>query len=91
MTVTERLTEADVAVVFADNAASARTAFDRHLTDLMTCPTVWVAYPKGNRTDINRDTLHLLLVDYGLRPVAQVAIDETWSALRFRPRSASNQ
>jgi hypothetical protein len=25
------------------------------------------------------------LSDTGMRPVTQIAIDETWSALRFRP------
>ena len=41
--------------------------------------------PKGNRTDINRDSLWPILGELGLRPVTQVAIDQVWSALRFRP------
>ncbi|MFF7354006.1 MULTISPECIES: hypothetical protein [Streptomyces] len=47
----------------------------------------WVAYPKGGRlgTDLNRDTLAAALSEQGVRPVRQVAIDDTWSALRFRP------
>jgi len=45
---------------------------------------VWVAYPKANKTDINRDTLWPIVVDFGLRPNGQIAIAETWSALRFR-------
>ncbi|HEX2105893.1 MAG TPA: hypothetical protein VHF51_19740, partial [Solirubrobacteraceae bacterium] len=41
----------------------------------------WPAYPKGGQlgTDLNRDSVA------GMRPVRQVAIDEIWSALRFRP------
>jgi hypothetical protein len=46
---------------------------------------LWVAYPKANRADINRDTLWPILGEYGMLPVAQVAVDEVWSALRFRP------
>ncbi len=49
---------------------------------------LWIAYPKGSsslRTDINRDRLWDLLKPYQYRPVAQVAIDNDWSALRFRP------
>ncbi|MFJ5974837.1 hypothetical protein [Streptomyces sp. NPDC093060] len=47
----------------------------------------WVAYPKGGKlgTDLNRDTLAAALSERGVRPVRQVAIDDTWSALRFRP------
>lgn len=47
----------------------------------------WVAYPKGGQlgTDLSRDSLAATLADDGIRPVRQVAIDEVWSALRFRP------
>ncbi len=46
----------------------------------------WIAYPKAGQlhTDLNRDILWQLLADRGVRPVRQVALDETWSALRFR-------
>jgi phage-related baseplate assembly protein len=47
----------------------------------------WVAYPKAGRlgTDLNRDRLAEALTALGVRPVRQVALDDTWSALRFRP------
>ena len=48
----------------------------------------WIAYPKGGssiKTDINRDKLWELLKPYEYRPVSQVAIDNDWSAMRFRP------
>jgi len=47
----------------------------------------WVAYPKAGKlgTDLNRDSLAALLGENGIQPVRQVAIDEVWSALRFRP------
>jgi hypothetical protein len=47
----------------------------------------WVAYPKSGQlgTDLNRDSLAALLSTSGIQPVRQVAIDEVWSALRFRP------
>jgi hypothetical protein len=47
----------------------------------------WVAYPKGGQlgTDLNRDSLASLLEQRDVRPVRQVSIDATWSALRFRP------
>ena len=49
---------------------------------------LWICYPKqssGIKTDINRDTGWSVVQKAGLRPVTQVAIDDTWSALRFRP------
>lgn len=47
----------------------------------------WVAYPKAGQlgTDLNRDSLAALLSKSGVQPVRQVAIDDVWSALRFRP------
>ena len=76
---------ADVAVVFADNAASVRGIICEHEGQPVSHDTVWVAYPKGNRTDINRDTLWPILGEYGMRPTSQVSVNVVWSALRFRP------
>ena len=47
----------------------------------------WIAYPKAGQlgTDLNRDILARELTGQGVQPVRQVAIDEAWSALRFRP------
>src|SRR5580700_2276887 len=45
------------------------------------------AYPKAGQlgTDLNRDRLAAALEGQGIRPVRQVALDDVWSALRFRP------
>jgi hypothetical protein len=47
---------------------------------------LWVCYPKANGlgTDLNRDILRLGLAEKGLEGVAQIAIDDVWSALRFK-------
>jgi hypothetical protein len=49
---------------------------------------IWFCYPKGTskkyKCDFNRDTGWTKLGALGLEPVRQVAIDEDWSALRFR-------
>ena len=76
--------EAAVAVIFAPDAATARRVLDEHREEITAPPVVWVAYPKGNKADINRDTLWPIVGEYGLRPNGQVAVDEVWSALRFR-------
>ncbi|HSR25839.1 MAG TPA: hypothetical protein VLW53_19965 [Candidatus Eisenbacteria bacterium] len=49
---------------------------------------LWVCYPKGGRragTDLNRDLLWQELSKAGLAGVTLVAVDDTWSAMRFRP------
>ena len=76
---------ADVALVFGDDEASVRKLLTKHAKDLTKPGILWVAYPKGNRADINRDTLWPILGEFGMRANMQVAIDDTWSALRFRP------
>jgi hypothetical protein len=49
---------------------------------------VWFAYPKGTskkyKSEINRDTGWQALGKAGFEPVRSVAIDEDWSASRFR-------
>ncbi len=48
----------------------------------------WISYPKKTAktdTDISRDEGWEVVTDAGFETVAQVAIDDIWSALRFRP------
>lgn len=48
----------------------------------------WIAYPKAGQldTDLNRDILWRHLEKQGIQGVRQVALDDIWSAMRFRPR-----
>jgi hypothetical protein len=77
--------EAMTAVIFADDGASLREALTEHRRSLRAPSSLWIAYPKANRADINRDTIWPIVGEHGLRPISQIAIDDTWSALRFRP------
>lgn len=49
---------------------------------------LWMVYPKGTskkyRCEFNRDSGWPVLGAAGFEPVRMVAIDEDWSALRFR-------
>jgi hypothetical protein len=48
----------------------------------------WLVYPKGGssiKSDLNRDIIWELMKPTGLRPVALVAVDDDWSAMRLRP------
>jgi hypothetical protein len=79
------LGDADVAVVLVDDESGLR-AFAEHHREILGAPrALWLVYPKGNRIALNRDSLWRLMADYGVRPITQVAVDEVWSALRFRP------
>jgi len=70
-------------VLAADLDAVAAPAVEAAREDRL----AWIAYPKGGHlgTDLNRDRLADAARERGAQPVRQVSIDETWSALRFRP------
>jgi hypothetical protein len=81
-------TEADADAVIAfvarqDDLGSAEQAVSAARADRL----AWISYPKGGQlgTDLNRDRLAAALAAHGVQPVRQVSIDDTWSALRFRP------
>jgi len=49
---------------------------------------LWIAWPKKTTrlpSDLTRDTLWPRVHEAGWSGVAAISIDETWSALRFRP------
>lgn len=56
--------------------------------DLVEDGLLWFAYPKGSskkyKCEFNRDNGWGALGKLGYEPVRQIAIDEDWSALRFR-------
>ncbi len=82
--VVDTLAGAALGLLFVDSAAATRAMCDAHRDDLAKPGILWIAYPKGNKADINRDSLWKVVADYGMRPNSQVALDDTWSALRFR-------
>ena len=80
------------AVRFALAFATAQAEVDR-LAKLLSAKAegdalLWFAYPKGTskkyQCDFNRDTGWSVLKSAGFDTVRAVAIDEDWSALRFR-------
>lgn len=78
---------ADAILVFvktrADVDAKAGPAIEAAKADRI----AWLAYPKAGQlgTDLNRDILWKHLLNRGIQGVRQIAIDDVWSALRFRP------
>jgi hypothetical protein len=85
----EGVAAADGAVVFVTTAEDLSTPELEAVVALARRDALaWVAYPKGGKlgTDLNRDALAGRLAERGVQAVRQVSIDDTWSALRFRPR-----
>jgi hypothetical protein len=55
---------------------------------------LWLSYPKGTskiKTDLNRDRGWTVVREAGWEGVSLVSVDETWSAMRFRPLGASEK
>jgi hypothetical protein len=80
----DRLAAATVGLIFVNDASSTRTILSANAADLAKPAALWIVYPKANRTDINRDSLWPIVGEFGMRPNSQIAIDDVWSALRFR-------
>ncbi len=77
----------DVLQVFVQATADLRKMDPKVFQRVKPDAVLWVCYPKGgkNSTDLNRDVLWKAMEKNGLVGVTLVAIDDTWSAMRFRP------
>lgn len=75
-------------LIFINNNEEFLNFLKHDLENIEPDSIVWFAYPKGTskiKTDINRDTIRATAEGFGLKTVTAISIDETWSALRFRP------
>ena len=73
---------------FAASLADIRKSIPKLLKHAARGALLWIAYPKktsGIESDLSRDLISEVMKGTGWRPVSIVAIDEVWSALRFRP------
>jgi len=87
VTLAEGLTSsADVTVVFVESLGTLQEQLEA--LEVLERPDaiVWVAYPKGRpKEEINRDSVfEQTRSDGRWNTVSQVAVDETWSALRIK-------
>lgn len=80
------LGDADVALVFAESAAALERLLELGGEALHAPALLWIAYPKAGRSDLKRDTIPPHMTRRDMVPIGQVAINEVWSALRFRAR-----
>jgi hypothetical protein len=79
--------DADAIIAFVRDTGELATVAAPALDAARKDALAWIAYPKAGQlgTDLNRDILAKSLTGQGIQPVRQVAINEVWSALRFRP------
>ena len=83
--------DVDFVHLFVHNKAELEKFIDTALKSIRYDGLLWISYPKGSakaETDINRDSLWDLLLEKKIRPVTQISINDTWSAVRFRPTEA---
>jgi Protein of unknown function (DUF3052) len=78
----------DVVHLFVRDSAELDRHAGRALSSVREGGVLWISYPKHSskvETDLTRDVGWETVKGAGLRPVAQVSVDDIWSALRFRP------
>jgi hypothetical protein len=75
-------------IIFAKSVSEVEMLAPMTLHNLMADGVLWFCYPKKTSkkysSDIDRDHGWKTLNDAGLHGIRMVAIDEDWSALRFR-------
>ena len=75
-------------LVFINNNKEYLEFLKKDLKNIEPDSVLWFAYPKGTskiKTDINRDTIRVTGEEFGITTVTAISIDDTWSALCFRP------
>lgn len=80
--------EISFALVFVTQESEIVDFVNKSSSSLSNDTTLWMCYPKKSskkyKSGINRDSGWEAMGQLGMEPVRQVAIDEDWSALRFR-------
>jgi len=78
----------DVVLLFAEQRRELEAEAASVVQAVRSGGYLWICYPKltsGEPSDLKREVVWDAMAPTGWRPVAQIAIDDTWSALRFMP------
>jgi hypothetical protein len=79
--------EADVVLVFFPDRGLLERCLAETSSRLRPDAILWIAYPKltsALASDLSRDVVRRLAQDHGLDTVSQIAVDDTWSAMRLK-------
>lgn len=75
-------------LIFVYDRMDIHRIVETHLKNMDSNAVLWFAYPKMSskkyKSDVTRDNGWEVMDSLDLRPVRQIAIDDDWSALRFR-------
>ncbi len=88
LTTLEKKSKSKDTLVFVNNNTEYTDFLSKQLDRVEPDSILWFAYPKGSsgiKTDINRDKLRITAEEFGITTVTAISINDTWSALRFRP------
>jgi hypothetical protein len=80
--------QAEAALLFVNSLAEAEKLTPKASKLVKPGGMLWIAYAKGSskvQTDVNRDKLWKAIEPLGWQPVRQIALDEVWSVMRFKP------
>jgi hypothetical protein len=84
----DEVTEIDFALVFVTRKAEIDELSPQLVAKARGDVILWFVYPKGTsekyKADFNRDNGWDVMAATGYQPVRMLAIDEDWSALRYR-------
>ncbi|MBY0148109.1 DUF3052 domain-containing protein [Neobacillus niacini] len=84
-----RLAMYDFVQVFGTSNEELQSNAKKAVTYVTEDGLLWLCYPKKSSkvykgSDCSRDSVTAMLSEEGYEPVRQIAIDDDWSALRFR-------
>ncbi len=80
--------QAEAVLLFVNSLAEAEKLTPKASKLVKPVGMLWIAYAKGTskvKTDVNRDKLWVAVQPFGWQPIRQIALDEVWSAMRFKP------
>jgi hypothetical protein len=91
--IVRRTAAADRVVAFASSRKELDTLLPKALEATAPGGAVWIAYPKleAGKSDLSRQIVHDAMRLSGWKPVAQISVDEVWSAIRARPAAAGDR
>lgn len=88
LSTSEPAEEIDLALIFVQKVKDLNDWIDLMSPRLKGDAKLWFAYPKKSsknyKSEITRDSGWTKIGDYEMEPVRQIALNEDWSALRFR-------
>ena len=73
-----------VAVMFAHNREELEALLTEVFPLLASPKAIWIGYPKGNKADINRDSVWKRAEDFGWTLNGNISLSDTWSSVRLK-------